>query len=105
MAQDSPVFAALADPTRRRLLLNLVDGNPRTATQLAGEFPISRQGLLKHLNVLEEAGLVVVVQVGREKRYSPVLGPLSELERFVEELTAKWDARLMRLKAYVEGET
>jgi DNA-binding transcriptional ArsR family regulator len=102
MMKDSLAFAALADPTRRSLLLNLAQHSPRTATQLAAEYPITRQGILKHLNVLDEAGLVVVYQAGREKQYTLALEPLSELEQFIEDLKAMWDARLLRLKAYIE---
>ena len=64
----APVFAALADPTRRRLLTQLAEHSPRTATQLAAHYTISRQGLLKHLNILAGAGLVAVHPRGREKR-------------------------------------
>lgn len=104
MVKDAPVFAALADPTRRSLLLNLAEHSPKTATQLAEEYPISRQGILKHLKILDEAGLVTVYQAGREKRYTLTPEPLGELDQFIRELTAKWDTRLLRLKALVENE-
>ena len=104
MVKDAPVFAALADPTRRSLLLNLAEHSPKTATQLAEEYPISRQGILKHLNILDEAGLVTVYQAGREKRYVLTPEPLSELDQFVQDLTSKWDNRLLRLKAFLENE-
>lgn len=87
---------------RRNLLANLAEYSPRTATQLAEEYPITRQGILKHLRVLEEAGLVVVYQEGREKRYSFTPQPLGELESWIKEISSKWDQRLMRLKAFVE---
>ena len=101
---DTPIFAALADPMRRSLLVNLAENSPRTATQLAREYPITRQGILKHLNVLEEAGLVAVYQQGREKRYVLTPEPLSELDHFVKEISARWDQRLQRLKAFLEEE-
>lgn len=100
----APVFVALADPMRRSLLTNLAENSPRTATQLAEEYPITRQGVLKHLQVLEEAGLVSVYQEGREKRYVLTPEPLTELEIWVREIGAKWDQRLLRLKAFVENE-
>ena len=100
----APVFAALADPMRRSLLTNLAEYSPRTATQLAEEYPITRQGILKHLRVLEEAGLVAVYQEGREKRYFLTPEPLDELELWIKEISAKWDQRLLRLKAFVENE-
>lgn len=101
---DAPIFTALADPMRRNLLANLAEYSPRTATQLAEEYPITRQGILKHLRVLEEAGLVVVYQEGREKLFSFTPQPLGELEAWIKEISAKWDQRLLRLKAFVENE-
>ena len=49
---QQPIFSALAAPLRRDLLLNLAQNSPRTATELAEEHPITRQGILKHLNIL-----------------------------------------------------
>lgn len=105
MVKDASIFAALADPTRRSLLLNLAENSPKTATQLAGEYPITRQGILKHLNILDDAGFVTVHQDGREKRYTLTLEPLSELDQFIEELTARWDNRLLRLKTFLENDS
>ncbi len=65
--------------------------------------PITRQGILKHLDILENAGLVSVQQQGREKRYTFTPEPLSDLEQWVHDLSAQWDARLLRLKALVES--
>lgn len=102
--RQQSVFDALADPTRRNLLVNLAEYSPKTATQLAQEYPITRQGILKHLAILESAGLVAVQQAGREKRYSLTLEPLGELEQWVRALGDKWDARLLRLKTWLEQE-
>lgn len=101
---EQSIFAALADPVRRSLLLNLAEQSPKTATQLAQEFPLSRQGILKHLTILEAAGLVAVHQAGREKRYTLTPAPLGELERWVSDLSATWDERLLRLKSWLEAE-
>lgn len=101
---DAPIFHALADPMRRNLLVNLAEHSPKTATQLAEEFPITRQGILKHLNILEDAGLVAVHQIGREKRYAFTPEPLNELEGWLKQLTTKWDERLLRLKSMLENE-
>lgn len=98
------MFAALADPMRRRLLVNLAESSPKTATRLAEEYPITRQAILKHLNILEDAGLVAVHQRGREKRYTLTPEPLSELGKWVNEIAALWDARLLRLKTMLESE-
>jgi DNA-binding transcriptional ArsR family regulator len=99
---ESPIFPALADPMRRDLLLNLAENSPKTATQLAEEYPITRQGILKHLRILEEAGLVTVSQQGREKRYSLRPEPLNDVSAWIDAIGAKWDERLLRLKKLVE---
>ena len=98
------LFSALADPMRRSLLVNLAEHSPRTATQLAQEYPITRQGVLKHLTILEDAGLVAVHQAGREKRYTLTPEPLEELEQWIEDIGARWDERLLRLKTWLEHE-
>lgn len=102
--RQQPIFAALADPMRRHLLVNLAENNAKTATQLAKEYPITRQGILKHLDILEDAGLVAVHQKGREKRYTFTPEPLSELDQWLKEVSAKWDERLLRLKMMLETE-
>jgi DNA-binding transcriptional ArsR family regulator len=104
VVKDSPVFAALADPMRRELLSNLAAHSPKTATQFAAEYPITRQGIIKHLNVLQDAGLVAVYQRGREKRYTFTPEPLSELDQWIKEIGGIWDERLLRLKSFIESE-
>ena len=101
---DAPVFAALADPMRRQLLAHLAEYSPRTATQLAADYPITRQGILKHLHILEDAGLVAVHQSGREKRFTLTPEPLGEIEQWVKDIGARWDQRLLRLKTFIEDE-
>jgi len=98
------VFTALADPMRRSLLLHLAEHSPKTATELAQDYPITRQGILKHLTVLEAAGLVVVRQQGRDKRYILRPEPLTELEQWIKDMGALWDERLSRLKTWLEDE-
>ena len=101
---DAPIFAAIADPMRRSLLMSLAANSPKTATQLADDYPITRQAILKHLMILEDAGLVAVYQQGREKRYTLTPEPLADLDQWVEALNATWEARLLRLKSFVEDE-
>jgi DNA-binding transcriptional ArsR family regulator len=84
--------------------VNLAENSPKTATQLAEEYPITRQGVLKHLHILEEAGLVAVHQKGREKRYSLTPEPLSNIDEWIKKINAKWDERLLRLKTLLENE-
>jgi DNA-binding transcriptional ArsR family regulator len=101
---EQSLFAALADPVRRDLLVNLAEHSPRTATQLAEEYPITRQGILKHLTILESAGLVAIHQLGREKRYTLTPEPLAEIDQWIDKIGAKWDERLLRLKTFLEQE-
>ena len=101
---EQSLFAALADPVRRGLLVNLAEYSPKTATQLAEDYPITRQGILKHLTILESAGLVAAHQSGREKRYTLTPEPLEELDQWIEDIGAKWDERLLRLKTWLEHE-
>jgi DNA-binding transcriptional ArsR family regulator len=65
--KDDPVFKALADPTRRLLLDRLYERDGRSLTELESELAMTRFGVMKHLRVLEDAGLVVTRRSGREK--------------------------------------
>jgi DNA-binding transcriptional ArsR family regulator len=67
VADDDRVFKALADPTRRYLLDRLFARDGRTLTELESELEMTRFGVMKHLRILEDAGLVVVRRSGREK--------------------------------------
>jgi DNA-binding transcriptional ArsR family regulator len=104
MLMDARLFAALGDPTRLDLLVNLAENSPKTATELAEDYPITRQGILKHLHILEDARLVAVHQKGREKRYTLTPEPLSNIDEWIKEISAKWDERLWRLKTLLENE-
>ena len=64
---DDPVFKALADPTRRLLLDRLYERDGRSLTELESDLEMTRFGVMKHLRVLEDAGLVVTRRSGREK--------------------------------------
>lgn len=94
------VFSALADPTRRRLL-SAIAAHPATATELAGELPISRQAVVKHLNTLAEAGLLEREREGREVRYRVTPEPLSDAVTWIAEVGGEWDARLAALRSSV----
>lgn len=95
-----PVFEALADPTRRRLLELLVVGE-RSAGELAAEFAISRPGVSRHLRVLREAGLVRTRGDGRRRLYSADPGPLAEVEDWLERWRGFWAQRLDALDAEI----
>ncbi|MCR6486545.1 metalloregulator ArsR/SmtB family transcription factor [Amycolatopsis sp. OK19-0408] len=97
------VLAALADPTRRHLLDLLAEHGQATATTLAGGLPVSRQAIVKHLAVLDAAGLVESVKVGREVRYAVRAEALDTTARWMAALAADWDRRLAKIKRLAEA--
>src|ERR687891_1704166 len=92
------VFAALADPTRWRVLSLLAERDGGTATTLAAELPVSRVAVVKHLAVLDRAGLVESRRRGREVRYSVRPAQLDATARWMAGLASQWDARLAAIK-------
>lgn len=97
------VFAALADPTRRRIVHELSKDGPLTATELARRLPISRQAITKHFGALEEAELAVGIRAGRETRYELRTEPFAEAEAWMRAIGATWDRRLQAFKEFVES--
>ncbi|MFJ3876768.1 ArsR/SmtB family transcription factor [Streptomyces sp. NPDC090077] len=97
------VLTALADPTRRRLLELLAAEGEATATTLARQLPVSRQAVVKHLAVLDAAGLVTGGRVGREVRYAVRPAALDATARWMASLAADWDRRLARIKHVAEA--
>ena len=91
------VFAALADPTRRAMLRSLREEPSLTASRMAGELPITRQAVSKHLLALRDAGLVESRREGRETRYVLTPAPLREAVAWIAEVGGLWDDRLRRL--------
>jgi DNA-binding transcriptional ArsR family regulator len=98
MAADSAgaVFGALADPTRRQLL-STIAAHPSTATELAGELPISRQAVVKHLSALSDAGLLERERSGRDVRYRVTPAPLNDAVSWMAAVGGEWDERLAAL--------
>jgi len=91
------LFAALADSTRRQVVRSLAGAEPVTASRLAGELPMTRQAIAKHLGALERAGLVEPHREGRETRYRLTPEPLDDAIRWMEEVGVRWDRSLARL--------
>jgi DNA-binding transcriptional ArsR family regulator len=91
------VFAALADPTRREVVRSLAAQPGLTASSLAGELPMTRQAVAKHLNALSGAGLVQARREGRETRYTLTPAPLADAMEWMAAVGAQWDERLGRL--------
>jgi DNA-binding transcriptional ArsR family regulator len=103
MKDDDPVFKALADPTRRHLLDRLYERDGRTLTELESELEMTRFGVMKHLRVLEEAGLVVTRRAGREKHHflNPV--PIRVIhDRWIDKYTERHVSALADLKLRLE---
>ena len=102
-AQAASVFAALGDPTRLALVTKLSDGSRRSIAQLSEGHPLSRQAITKHLRVLEGARIVRHERAGREQLFALDPAPIEDIRRYIDWVSAQWDARLDRLKALVES--
>ena len=98
----APVFAALGDETRLRLVRRLSTGGPLSITKLSVGFPMTRQAITKHLRVMEQAGLVQSVTHGRESLWRLEETRLADARRHLQRISSQWDERLMRLQAVVE---
>ncbi len=96
------VLVALADPTRRQLLDLLAAHGEATATTLAARLPVSRQAVVKHLAVLQAAGLVSGSRVGREVRHAVRPEALNATARWMAALASDWDRRLADIKRIAE---
>jgi DNA-binding transcriptional ArsR family regulator len=107
MQDDDLVFKALADPTRRRLLDRLFERDGRTLIELEAEVPdLTRFGVMRHLSVLEQAGLVVTRRQGRYKKHylNPV--PIALLaERWLGKYRERHAAALLDFKDHLEETT
>jgi len=98
----APVFAALGDPTRLSLLIKLSDGRQRSIAALSADTDLSRQAITKHLHVLEGAGLVKSIRVGRESRFAYCPAPVNDAKSFLQDISAQWGEALGRLQELVE---
>lgn len=98
------LFGALSDPTRRLLVERLLKHGPATATSLAETTPLTRQAVLKHLQVLEAAGLLAHERAGREVRYRVTPQPLASGVAWILDTAGQWDRRLDRLR-HISGTT
>ena len=104
VTDDDLVFKALADPTRRLLLDRLFERDGRTLTELESEVDMTRFGVMKHLRLLEDAGLVVTRKSGQEKLHflNPV--PIRQIHhRWIDKFTERQITALVDLKAELEN--
>jgi DNA-binding transcriptional ArsR family regulator len=100
---DDDLWSAVGDPTRRRLLDQLLSDGDGTATSLSEHVPVTRQAVAKHLDVLDRAGLVHATPVGREKRYRVDEAQLARATAQLASVGATWDARLRRITRIAEA--
>lgn len=102
---ENQIFRALADPSRRLLLDLLFEADSRTLSELCDYLDMTRHGVMKHLSILEEAGLITTQKSGREKLHylNPV--PITQIhDRWVSKFSKAWTSGLNRLKNELESE-
>jgi DNA-binding transcriptional ArsR family regulator len=99
-----PVWKALSDPTRRAIL-DLLRPHPRTTTQIVDAFPhLTRFGVMKHIDVLRDAGLIHTREDGRQRVNSLNVVPIRQIyERWVGRFEELWSSHLLRIKEDAEG--
>src|SRR6185436_20694633 len=98
---SAPVFAALGDATRLRLVARLGSEGPLSIARLTRGTDVTRQAVTKHLHVLADAGLARGTRQGRERLWQLDPAPLEEARRYLDLVSEQWDAALLRLKAAV----
>jgi DNA-binding transcriptional ArsR family regulator len=96
-------FAALGAEARLALIEKLLTRAPQSISRLAKGSTLTRQAITKHLRVLEEAGVVQSIRVGRESLFEFRPEPLKELQSYLEHVSKQWDEALARLKSFVES--
>lgn len=102
LAEAAPVFAALGDATRLRIVARLCVDGPQSIVRLTDGTDVTRQAITKHLRALEEAGLVRSTRAGRERIWEIDPRRLTAATRALEQISTQWDATLERLRAFVE---
>ncbi|MDY7228101.1 ArsR/SmtB family transcription factor [Hyalangium rubrum] len=100
---SAPIFAALGDETRLRLVSRLCVEGPMSIARLSDGSGVTRQAITKHLHVLADAGLVRGTRHGRESLWELEPQRLEEARRCLDHISRQWDEALGRLKALVEG--
>jgi DNA-binding transcriptional ArsR family regulator len=98
----APLFAALGDETRLRLINRLSSGGPGSITYLSAKSDVSRQAITKHLRVLADAGLVRSTRKGREQVWDLEPKRLADAHEYLDKISQQWDDALDRLKNFVE---
>ncbi len=104
MAAAAPVFAALGDATRLRLVARLCDEGPLSIARLAENADVTRQAITKHLQAMSDAGLVRDSRRGRERIWELEPKRLEKARRYLDQIANNWDSAIARLRAFVEEE-
>ncbi|MGV0716469.1 metalloregulator ArsR/SmtB family transcription factor [Mycolicibacterium sp. XJ662] len=104
LVERAPVFDALGDANRLRILTRLCDGGPSSTTEVTQAVPVTRQAATKHLVLLEAVGLVSSQRRGRERIWRIQPEPLTDASDYLTSLSRRWDRAIDRLRAYVEDE-
>ncbi|MFB5661230.1 ArsR/SmtB family transcription factor [Alteribacillus sp. HJP-4] len=100
--QERDVFAAIADPTRRKLLRLLAEAEELPLHELTSQFQMGRTAVSKHLAILKEAELVADRRMGRETKYRLNAAPLQEIKDWVSFYEKFWEERVRHLKNFLE---
>ncbi len=101
-ARLDTTFQALADPTRRAIVARLRSGEPASLSDLAAPFDMSLPGVIKHVRILEDAGLVEREKIGRTVFCQLNTAPMAEAISWLEEMEQFWSGRLNALAEHVE---
>ena len=102
LAVGAPVFDALGDANRLRIIVRLCDLGPSSTSQVISVIPVTRQAASKHLQLLEAVGLVTSARRGRERIWTVQTEPLARASDYLTQLSRRWDAAANRLRAFVE---
>jgi DNA-binding transcriptional ArsR family regulator len=105
LAASAPLFAALGDEQRLRLVDRLCHDGPQSIARLTEGGGVTRQAVAKHLRVLEAAGLARGARSGRETVWALQPRPLQRAREQLEAISTQWDAAIERLRAFVEDES
>lgn len=100
----APVFAALGDDTRLKIVARLCASGPQSIARLTDGANVTRQAVTKHLHALRDAGIVRSARDGRARVWRVEPKRLADARRYLDEISNQWDAAIDRLRAFVETE-
>ncbi len=102
--ESALIFSALGDPTRLELVQLLLDGSPKSVSDLTQDFNISRQAIRKHLTHLENADIIRPTKVGREQLFKIQIESIDRSCKYLETISSQWETHLNNLKHMLEQE-